>query len=130
MLMNKSCPIVISLAKFNLNKDKYQAFLADHQADGRGPPVVRRPQVRTAGIGNVSDFNFLFARCQPIYAPGIARVSLNGNPRSCAFTRALPSPFDLGSGFAINAGKSSVTWVTLTAGYPPQWRFYSGFALG
>ena len=38
-------PIVISIAKFNLNKHKYQALLADHRVDGREPPVVRGPQV-------------------------------------------------------------------------------------
>ena len=33
------------ISKLNVNKEKYQALLADHQADGRGPPVVRGPQV-------------------------------------------------------------------------------------
>ena len=43
--INKFRLLVISIAKFNLNKNKYQALFADHQADGRGPPVVRGPQV-------------------------------------------------------------------------------------
>ena len=49
----------ISIAKFNVNKEKYQALLADHQVDGRGPPVVRGPQVEN--------------RCLIYLRPGVAQ---------------------------------------------------------
>ena len=42
---NKIRLFFISITKFSVNKEKYQALLVDHQADGRGPPVVRGPQV-------------------------------------------------------------------------------------
>ena len=42
---NKFRLFFISIAKFNVNKEKYQALLVDHQADDREPPVVRGPQV-------------------------------------------------------------------------------------
>ena len=48
MQINRFCLLrgsVISIAKYNLKKHKYQALLADHQADDREPPVVRGPQV-------------------------------------------------------------------------------------
>ena len=54
MQIQNSANLFISIAKFYVNKEKYQALLADHQADGRGPPVVRGPQVE-----NRSDREFL-----------------------------------------------------------------------
>ena len=43
------------MAKFIVNKEKYQALLADHQADGRGPPVVRGPQVENRWLIRISN---------------------------------------------------------------------------
>ena len=63
-------------------------------------------------IGYVSDLNFLFVRWPTHFAPGIARVTLTtGDPRSCAFTQALPSQFCFtrASPSPFNLGSATVT---------------------
>ena len=45
MQINEFRLFIILIVNFKTNENKYQALLADHQADGRGPPVVRGPQV-------------------------------------------------------------------------------------